>query len=118
MRDNPPPGFGPTRFLFTFTTSGDVIAAGPPVLVENGVRAFLTTQLGQWRATAPYTFTFSFNTGSYGEDGSFNYSINSTMNMMLAADLRSWTGTYARHDVSADGTTIRTVTGTASAQQS
>ena len=117
QRENPPPGFGPTRFLFTFTNSGDVIAAGPPVLVENGVRAFLTSQLGQWRAIAPYTFSFSFNTASYGDDGSFNYSINSTMEMTLASDLRSWSGTYTRNDVGADGATIRTVRGTASAQQ-
>ena len=49
IRDNPPPGLTPTRFLFTFASDGIVIASGPPVFVENGVLAYLASQQGMWR---------------------------------------------------------------------
>jgi hypothetical protein len=116
LRDNAPPGFGPTRFLFTFTAGGDVIAVGPPILVENGVRAFIPAQLGEWSQTSTGTFRFTFNTASYGEDGTLNYTINSQMELTLAVNRRSWTGTYVRQDVALDGSVIRSVTGTAAAQ--
>jgi hypothetical protein len=116
MRDSPPPGFGPTHFLFVFTAEGDVIAAGPPVLIENGVRAFLTTQLGQWQQTGGASFGFTFNTASFSEDGSLNNTINSHMDMIVANDGRSWTGGYTRQDVAPDGAVMRTLTGTAVAQ--
>jgi hypothetical protein len=115
-RDNPPPGFAPTQFLFTFTADGEVIGSGPPILVENGVATLFGAQLGQWQETEPNTFVFSFSTSGYGMDGTLRYLVNSLMNMTMAADERSWKGTYVRQDVATDNTVIRSVTGAAVAQ--
>jgi hypothetical protein len=114
VRDNPPPGLTPTRFLFTFTTDGIVIASGPPVFVENGVLAYLASQQGMWHQPGPGQGVFSFITAAYSSEGLLSYEIESTIQMTMSGN--AWSGTYERRDVQPDGTPIRTVTGTATAQ--
>lgn len=111
-RDNPPPGFVPVQFLATFGPVGDVVGVGPSILFENGVPGLLGTFTGQWQETGPGTFSFRCTTTSVAQDGTFNYYLTNHIDMTMASDNRSWSGTYTRQDLAADGAMLRSLTGT------
>jgi len=115
LRENPPPGFPPVRFVFTFGKDGALSASGPPVLVENGVTLNINAGHGSWRSAGTGSFLLDFTSAAYDEAGVFRNAVVTLITLTLGADGVSWSGLYRREDQTADGTVIRTVGGTVSA---
>ena len=115
IREDHPPDFPVVRFVYTFEPDGSLSAAGPPSIVEAGERVNINAGHGAWRSLPGRRYAFHYTSGAYTESGVFRFAVVVTAVVTLTPTQDSWSGTYQRADLDADGRTLRTVNGNVSA---
>ncbi len=80
-----------------------------------GDRVNINAGHGAWRSLPGRRYAFHYTSGAYTESGVFRFAVVVTAVVTLTPTQDSWSGTYQRADLDADGRTLRTVNGTVSA---